>query len=132
MGSGTDGDGGTRTVFQHRLFAVLAEESRELGLGLLDVVGEVVATAPLAMEGPVRLLALSRAEVRGVASRAQREVLRRAAVVALVEGLLLLLIVGCHGSEGGAARSVARDAKETNGTVTGRRTGVQIRRGHEK
>jgi hypothetical protein len=59
-----------RTVFEHGLLAVLAQEARELGLLLLHVVREVVLVAPLLVERPVRLLALAAAEVDGMAPRA--------------------------------------------------------------
>ena len=100
-----------RTVFQDRLLPVLPQESRELRLRLLHVIREVVPLAPLPVERPVRLLALPRAKVRAVASRAQREVLPSAAVGALVRERLLLLEVRGHvlsaGSLGEAIRACA-------------------------
>jgi hypothetical protein len=100
-----------RTVFQDRLLPVLPQESRELRLRLLHVIREVVPLAPLPVERPVRLLALPRAKVRAVASRAQREVLPSAAVGALVRERLLLLEVRGHvlsaGSLGEAIRVCA-------------------------
>ena len=100
-----------RTVFQDRLLPVLPQESRELRLRLLHVIREVVPLAPLPVERPVRLLALPRAKVRAVASRAQREGLPSAAVGALVRERLLLLEVRGHvlsaGSLGEAIRACA-------------------------
>ena len=87
-----------RTVFEHSLLAVLAQESREFGLRLLHVVREVVLVAPLAVEGPVRPLTLTAAEVNGVTSRAQGEtvLVRCPAVAALLWHVFLLLEVRRH------------------------------------
>ena len=87
-----------RTVFEHSLLAVLAQESRVFGLRLLHVVREVVLVAPLAVEGPVRPLTLTAAEVNGMTSRAQGEtvLVRRPAVAALLWHVFLLLEVRRH------------------------------------
>ena len=111
---------GARTVLEDRHLAVLAHPARELGLGLLGGVREIVLAAPLLVEGPVRALALATAEVDAVASGAQREVLGASAVAALLRDVLLLLEVRRHGRPWTVGGSGSGRRRARGDTVEGR------------